>query len=346
MDREKTSNPSGRKRRTVTLRDIGLATGYSANTVSRSLADKPDIAPETKEKIRKAAEQMGYIVNASASFLRSGVSRIISIIVGDISNPHFSVMVKEMQTLLQKKGYTCVIFNTEEKPALEKQAIITSLSQNVDGILICPCPNGEENIAFLRSHHTPFVLVGRRFFTQDTSYVICDDEGGGYLATRYLLTMGHRDILFLNGPGGISSSAERLLGYQRALEEANVPYRSALVRTVPIISGKMEEKILQALEDGISYTAILAFSDLVAWQMICLICRRGQSIPKDYSVIGFDNIKTMYPLRLTSVSSSKTTMARRAVELLLGKLERRSEEEKHFVLETRIVEGDTVSRRG
>ena len=58
---------------------------------------------------------MGYIVNASASFLRSGVSRIISIIVGDISNPHFSVMVKEMQTLLQKKGYTCVIFNTEEK---------------------------------------------------------------------------------------------------------------------------------------------------------------------------------------------------------------------------------------
>lgn len=137
-----------------------------------------------------------------------------------------------------------------------------------------------------------------------------------------------------------------MLGYQRALEEANVPYRSALVRTVPIISGKMEEKILQALEDGISYTAILAFSDLVAWQMICLICRRGQSIPKDYSVIGFDNIKTMYPLRLTSVSSSKTTMARRAVELLLGKLEHRSEEEKHFVLETRIVEGDTVSRRG
>ena len=65
MDREKTSNPSGRKRRTVTLRDIGLATGYSANTVSRSLADKPDIAPETKEKIRKAAEQMGYIVNAA-----------------------------------------------------------------------------------------------------------------------------------------------------------------------------------------------------------------------------------------------------------------------------------------
>ena len=63
-------------------------------------------------------------------------------------------------------------------------------------------------------------------------------------------------------------------------------------------------------------------------------------------MIGFDNIKTMYPLRLTSVSSSKTTMARRAVELLLGKLEHRSEEEKHFVLETRIVEGDTVSRRG
>lgn len=346
MDREKTTKNSSRKHRTVTLRDIGRATGYSANTVSRALADKPDISPETKEKIRLAAEQMGYIANASASFLRSGVSRIISIIVGDISNPHFSVMVKEMQTLLQKKGYTSVIFNTEEKQAMEKQAIITSLSQNVDGILICPCPNGEENIAFLRTHHTPFVLVGRRFFTEDTSYVICDDEGGGYLATRYLLAMGHRDILFLNGPKGISSSAERLLGYRRALEEAHVPYRSSLVRTVPIISGKIEEKVLQILEGDVPYTAVLAFSDLVAWQVICLMDQRGRRIPEDCSVIGFDNIKHLYPWSLTSVSSSKTTMAKRAVELLLNKLEHKSEEEKHIVLETRIVEGDTVKRLG
>lgn len=342
MDQEKLPGKSGRKRRTVTLRDIGRATGYSANTVSRSLADKPDISPETKEKIRRAAEQMGYIANASASFLRSGVSRIVSIVVGDISNPHFSVMVKEMQTLLQQKGYTSVIFNTEERPELEKQAIVTSLGRNVDGILICPCPNGEENISFLRAHQTPFVLVGRHFSTLDTSYVICDDERGGYLAARYLLDRGHRDILFLNGPQGISSSAERLMGYRRALNEAGVPFRDALVRTVPILSGGMEEDMRRIFDEYASCTAVLAFSDLVAWQLICQLYHYGRSIPESCSVIGFDNIKYPYPLRLTSVSSSKTTMAKRAVELLLGKLEHRAGQEEHVVLETRIVEGDTV----
>ena len=88
-----------RRSGSVTLKDIAAATGFSANTVSRALADKSDISEETKEVIRKKAEEMGYIANALASFLRSGVSRNISIIVGDISNPHFSVMVKEMQML-------------------------------------------------------------------------------------------------------------------------------------------------------------------------------------------------------------------------------------------------------
>lgn len=208
-----------RKTGNVTLKDIAQATGFSANTVSRALADKPDISEETKAVIREKASQMGYIANALASFLRSGVSRNIAILVGDISNPHFSVMVKEMQTLLQRRGYNSIIFNTEEKAAVEKQAITTSLSQNVDGIILCPAPGGEENIRFLQMHGKPFVMIGRHFTGEDASFVICDDVHGGYAAARYLLDRGHKDILFLNGPRGISSSAERLEGYRAALEE-------------------------------------------------------------------------------------------------------------------------------
>lgn len=227
----------------VTLKDIAQATGFSANTVSRALADKPDISEETKKVIREKASEMGYIANALASFLRSGVSRNIAIIVGDISNPHFSVMVKEMQTLLQRKGYNSIIFNTDEKAAMERQAITTSLSQNVDGIILCPAPGGEENIRFLQMHDKPFVMIGRHFSGQDASYVVCDDVNGGYAATRYLLERGHRNILFLNGPGGISSSAERLKGYRKALEEAGIAWRSELVHTVPLTSGKGTEKM-------------------------------------------------------------------------------------------------------
>ena len=468
-----------RKTGNVTLKDIAQATGFSANTVSRALADKPDISEETKAVIREKASQMGYIANALASFLRSGVSRNIAILVGDISNPHFSVMVKEMQTLLQRRGYNSIIFNTEEKAAVEKQAITTSLSQNVDGIILCPAPGGEENIRFLQMHGKPFVMIGRHFSGEDASFVICDDVHGGYAAARYLLDRGHKDILFLNGPRGISSSAERLEGYRAALEEKGIAYRSELVQTVPVTSRRGTEKMRDILsqraectavlvftslsqnvdgiilcpapggeenirflqmhgkpfvmigrhfsgedasfvicddvhggyaaarylldrghkdilflngprgisssaerlegyraaleEKGIAYrselvqtvpvtsrrgtekmrdilsqraecTAVLVFNDILAWQVICILGELGRKVPEQCSVVGFDNIKYPYPVHLTSVSSSKTTMAKRSVEILLKKLEgQKGAGEECVVLETDVVEGGTVA---
>lgn len=334
----------GRKRGSVTLKDIAAATGFSANTVSRALAGKPDISEETKEAIRKKAEEMGYIANALASFLRSGCSKNISIIVGDISNPHFSVMVKEMQMLLQKKGYNSIIFNTEENPDMERQAITVSISQNVDGIIICPAPGGSANVSLLRHYGKPFVLIGRRL-KEDTSYVICDDANSGYLATRFLLEMGHREILFLNGPRGISSAVERLSGYRRALQEQGIPYDSGLVHTVPVTAGKETKKMRSALEGDQRYTAVLAFSDILAWQAICLLDEMGKKVPEDCSVMGFDMIRFAYPQRLNSVTSSKTTMARKCVGILLKQLEEEGAQMEQIVLETGLVQGDTVRRR-
>ena len=340
---------AGRKKTgNVTLKDIAQATGFSANTVSRALADKPDISQETKEIIRARASEMGYIANALASFLRSGVSRNIAIIVGDISNPHFSVMVKEMQTMLQRKGYNSIIFNTEEKAALERQAITTSLSQNVDGIILCPAPGGEANRQLLFSHKKPVVLIGRHYMDStegegmDASYVVCDDVHGGYAATRYLLERGHRRILFLNGPRGISSSVQRLEGYQKAMKEAGEDCCRELVHSVPDTPEVAIRKMKDILANTTDYTAVLVFSDILAWQTVCILDRMGKSVPRDCSVVGFDNIKYPYPVHLTSVSSSKTTMAKRCVEILLHELEGNPEKQK-VVLETDVVEGMSVA---
>lgn len=325
----------------MTLKDIAAATGYSANTVSKALADKPDISEETKGIIRKKAEEMGYIANALASFLRSGVSRNISIIVGDISNPHFSVMVKEMQMILQKKGYNSIIFNTEENPEMERQAVTVSISQNVDGIIICPVPGDEASIGLLRQYGKPFVLIGRRM-GEETSYVICDDENSGYLAACYLMDMGHKEILFLNGPKGISSAEERLSGYRRALRERGIPYNSRLVHTVSVTAGKETKRMRRILAGEQGYTAVLAFSDILAWQAVCILEEMGKKVPEDCSVIGFDDIRLTYPRRLTSVSSSKTTMARKCTGILLKQLEGKADRKEQIVLETGLVPGDTV----
>ena len=103
----------------VTLADIANKCGVSVNTVSHALKDKPDISKKTTEYIKKTADEMGYIQNSSASFLRSGKSKSIAIIVGDISNPHFSIMIKEMEETARDHGYTCFVLNTDENVDIE-----------------------------------------------------------------------------------------------------------------------------------------------------------------------------------------------------------------------------------
>ena len=138
-------------KRPVTLKDIAAATGFSINTVSHALKDREDISLATRETIKETAKKMGYVGNASARFLRSGVSKLIAIILGDLSNPHFSIMVKEIETYFRREGYVSFVMNTDEKSDVERQAILTAAERNVDGILICPTQNSRENLACLRS---------------------------------------------------------------------------------------------------------------------------------------------------------------------------------------------------
>lgn len=332
-------------KRPVTLKDIAAATGFSINTVSHALKDREDISLATREIIKKTANEMGYVGNASARFLRSGVSKLIAIILGDISNPHFAIMVKEIETSLRHEGYISFVLNTDEKPEVERQAIMAAVERNADGILICPTQNNRENLAYLESTGIPFVLVGRHFQEESCNYVVCDDENGGYLATRHLLLLGHHNILFLNGPTYISSARERLDGYFRAHKEMRRPVHSALIRQTSITLGKANRRGLEKVLRELDATAVLAFSDMIAWETIAALRDAGLRVPEDISVIGFDNIQSKYPfpVRLTSVSSSKTTMARQASTLLLRILDDRTRPSEQIVLQTRLVSRDTAS---
>lgn len=332
--------------RSVTLRDIAAKTGFSVNTVSHALKDREDISEQTKRVIRDAAEKLGYIGNASASFLRSGISRTIAIIVGDISNPHFSIMVKEIEMEMRKLGYTSFVLNTDENEQLEKDAIIAALSKNVDGLIICPTPKGAENIRFLLGRNVPFVLIGRRFPELEASYVVCDDENGGYEAAKHLLELGHREILFLNGPSRISSARERLHGYRRALREFDVPLQEKLVWEIPITMSKSSSRLEKLLKAG-GFTAVIAFSDMIAWEIVYTLESFGISVPEQVSVVGFDNIQSRFrfPVRLTTVTSSKEKMSRRAVEILLRHIGERSGSQEQVILRTRLIRRNTTAEQ-
>jgi LacI family transcriptional regulator len=329
-------------RKVTTLKDVAKATGYSINTVSRALRGKDDISPETLAAIRKTADDLGYINNASASSLRLGRTNTIAVILGDISNPHFAIMTKEIENRARQDGYSAFLLNTNEDLLAERQAIHAALNKNVDGIIICPTQQDDSNIRYLIKTGIPFVQIGRYFSSLKASYVVCNDELGGYQATKYLLDAGHRDILMLNGPSYISSVQERQAGYLRALKEKKIRPKSGLIRTVSITG--CSEEIKSLLKEKPRFTAIFAFSDMIAWEAWTCLHQAGFKVPDDYSIVGFDHIQSRFaiPFPLSTISSYKAKMSITAVECLLDMIKNDSKAQCRHIIDTQLVEGETV----
>lgn len=328
----------------VTLRDIAARTGYSVNTVSHALAGKTDISEATRAEIARIATEMGYIRNSAASGLRSGRSRTIALILPDVANPHFIIVFRGIEAFFRQKGYTVFVLNTDEDPRIEEAAIQAALAQNADGILLCPAIGGEANIAYLRRTGVPFCLIGRKAEDADTDFVVCDDIEGGYLAASHLLSMGHRRIAYFDGDARISASRERLLGCRRALAEKGLELPDTHVLPLSVKTGQNRTRMRAFLENHPDLTALITFSDLLAFEAICVLEEMGKRVPDHISIVGFDNICTDFPLSppLSSVSVSKKAMATASAELLWERIEGRTPAEHQIVLPTKLIQRKTV----
>jgi LacI family transcriptional regulator len=325
----------------ITLKDIAQKTGYSINTVSRALKDKDDIAEETKSIIKQAAKEMGYIPNNIASGLRSGLSKTIAVILGDISNPYFSILAKHIEIAARKYGYTIFVLNTDERYELEEQAIYTAMSKGVDGIILFPTQKKDEDIKLLKKSNMPFVIVGRYFKEwEDTDYLVADDIKGGYLATEYLIKNDRKRILLLEGPDYLSSSQEREEGYRRALADNGIEFDSKLVKRVSILAGRSYSAMKKIIDQGIDFSGIFAFSDVIAWEAIYALEDAGLKVPDDVGVVGYDNIQSQlfFPWPLTTINISKRKMAHKAVDILMKRINGQNNGKYyHEVFDTKLI---------
>lgn len=334
------------------LKDIADATGFSVNTVSHALRDESDISEATKAIIRRVADELDYIPNFQARGVRAGKSSIISVILPDIINPHFSIVFRGIEQYFRAFGITPLFMNTAENADDELRAVKVSIGQNVDGVIICPTQANTDSIRYLEKSRIPYVLIGRHFDGDpDTDYVVCDDAGGAYLATRHLIEQGHRNIACVRVNPLISSDRERFAGYRRALEEAEIPFSEENILNLPLAQTEYRTEISGFLSRNRTCTAILSFNDMLAYGIIREARQAGLRVPEDISVIGFDNICADYifPTMLSSVSVSKKTMAHIASETLYnyisGKAEFGAGARTHIVLPTGLYLRDTTATR-
>lgn len=324
----------------VTLKDIAEKTGYSINTVSLALKGKR-VSEETRQLITEVARELGYIGNALASSMRSGLTRTIAVIVGDIANPYFSAFIKETVNLLSAQQYSTIIYNTEEREDYENSSILSALRQNVDGILISPVVKDGKNIELLKKADIPIVIFGGTSSDPEINTVCRDDVKGGYIATKYLLERGHRDIVFINGPDYAQSSRERLSGYRQALVEEGIPYDHKKILNCDLKNDMLIwEKIKYQLSHVLDYTGVIAYSDMTAMRLCSLLdgedFKNKKINAKD--IVGFDNVMATFPLpiKIASVGAKDIKMSVVAPTMLMELIENREQEVRKLMLDVKV----------
>lgn len=302
----------------VTLKDIALKVGVTVGTVSHVMNGIDDISEETRDKVLKAADELGYISNSSAVSLRSGKTNTIAIIVPDVSNPHIARQVKLIEQKLKDLKYTAIILNTDEDDELEKMAIVTSCSRRVDGILLCPSQHSRENIKFLKAMDVPYVLIGRYFAEGDSDYVTADDCRGGRLAGEYLLNKGYKKPVYIGAYKYIEPSVLRFDGLCKAFAEKGIELLDNRFFETSPTGEKTHEVFEKIKKSGIEFDSVVAFSDFISFELMSLV-----NVP----VIGFDAINTYLnmPLKHVSVGMTGNGWADMALHALFGKINGSSE---------------------
>jgi len=318
------------------MRDVAREAGVSVNTVSRALSGKPDVSPNTRARILKIAERLGYRPNRLARGLRSNKTFTIGVVVTDIANPFFGALVKGVEEAARKSNYSIILQDTDEDYEREKEAIQVMLAERVDGLLITPVQTKTETIEELKEAGLPFVLLGRYFDDLETDYVVTDDVQGGYLATEHLIKLGHKRIAMINGPLHISSAKERFEGYKRALAHHGVELDESLVSAGAITMEDGYQAAQALFQRRKRPTAVFCYSDFVAFGVIKAIREYGLRIPDDVAIVGYDDVdfSSYIDVPLTTVRIFKEELGKQAVVLLLEKVQ------------DEVINGKNDARRG
>jgi len=324
----------------ITIKDIALRAGVSINTVSRALNNKPDISPQTKQKVLQAAKELGYIRDLNALSLKNKTTRTIGVVFEDSSNPFYAEVFKGIEYSARKYGYQIVLMNTERDYINEIEAVKTLIEKRVDGIIISPTQFDDEDIEYLMNLNYPFVILGVHFENCQVDEVYSDDFNGGYIATKYLLEKGRRKILMINGYMYKSVAKMRYLGYVKALEEYGLqPYHM-----VEIEEG-YESSFNKVLElKDLDYDAIFCFNDVFAIAALKALRMLKKRVPEDVSIVGYDDISYasfVHPT-LTTIRIDKFKEGNVAFELLQERLNQPRNKSRQIVLNVELIHRESA----
>jgi LacI family transcriptional regulator len=323
----------------ATLRDVAQRAGVAPITASRAINQSGYVRAEVRQRVLRAAQELGYVPNTLARSLRSRRTHILALVLSDITNPFFTTICRGVEDAARQAGYLVIVCNSDEDEAKEHTYLQMLLRQRVDGLLLVPARDGAAAIAAARSQHIPVVVLDRRVPGCEVDVVRGDSLGGAYDLAKLLIRQGHRRIALLNGPQAVSTAADRGKGFQRAMEDNGLGAGAMqLVGRFTQESGA--EMTRQALATRPRPSALIAANNFISIGALNALREAGLRVPADVALVGFDDLPSTlvtFPF-LTVAAQPAYEMGRQAAGLLIDRLEGREQARcREIVLPARLV---------
>lgn len=305
----------------ATIKDIAAHLGIDPSSVSRALNGHGGVSEETRKRIQKAADELGYVINLSARHMVQKQSMLVGLLVPDIRNEFHSTMASIMAEYSRKLSYQMVLSNTDDDPDVEEHQVRTLVQARVAGIVITPTPNPTAATKkFLQAIPTIQLLRQVKGIAGDA--VCMDDSVGIRAAARHLLALEHTRIGYIGTSSNISVGGARLQGFMQAHEEAGVKVQKSLVVLVQPRSPFGYDAACKILSLTHRPTALIIGSTQLTSGVLKAIAESGLDVPRQLSVIGYGDPDwhSLLSPSLTSIRLPVESMAKSAVEKLYSRI--------------------------
>ena len=316
----------------TTIIDIAEFLHTTPATVSRALNNHPSISEKTKQTVREAAVRLNYKRNTIASSLRLGKTCIIGVIVPSAEINFFGSVLHGIESVANKNGYNCLVYQSNEQSEGDIQGIKTFLSARVDGILVSIAKNTTDYAHFLdvKKAGVPIIFYDRANPNIGINSVVIDDFKGAMVATQHLIDQGYNRIAHVSGPQHVQIFNDRLNGYLQALKVNNIPLNPDLIfhGNVSIESGREAVRYFLSLPDPPD--ALFAVEDFTALGALKELKDENIPIPESFGVIGFANelFGEHITPTLSTIDQQTVVMGQNSFRLLLQLIDKKADNSK------------------
>lgn len=305
----------------TTIRDVARLAGVSSSTASLTFSKSDRVSSETAQKVWAAAKELGYRPNPLAQSLKRGRTNLIGIVVGDLSNPFFGILLKEIERHAKRAGYNVLVAESDADPEQELSVLDHLASQRVAGTLLFPHGAGPEYVEGLKALDMPLVTIDHKIEGTDFDLVCSDNRLAASMLTEHLLRLGHRQITHVSGPAHMWTAAERIKGFQQTMNAAGL-------HDLDIVDGEyMYEpayaKAMELLTRTKPPTAILAANNVMALGCLAALQDLGFKCPDEISLATIDNVpwSSVIKPKLTLVEQDQASLAKTAINYLIERIQ-------------------------